>query len=254
MHARSGQQTGFSLEKLKRLDACFDRQLERYAGKKRDPETPSANWKNFLRKWLFRVCLLLFGLFLPFLVLIWGSLFVYYHFGLNGWLALGSGIAATTLLLMIYGAGLSYTISGRAKINKYVARSITVLVISYCCYGLLYLSSLNVKSDEVRAYYRTVHPILRVTLATARLADPDLIITDMQRTPDDYEAMGLNPLRRSLHYEQSTGYVHAVDLRTVGRPAWKNWMTRHGLNLLGYKTIRHRGTADHLHVALPLND
>ena len=73
---------------------------------------------------------------------------------------------------------------------------------------------------------------------------------DMSRELDDYARMGLPPLDNSLHFPQSSGYVHAVDLRTVGRPAWKNWTTVVYFRVLGFRTLRHVGSADHLHVSL----
>lgn len=243
-----------SFEKLRALDAQFDAQLDALSGKK-DRESRGRG-TTFLSpaRWIFWVCAVALFLVLPFILLIRISVFTYIAYDLNGWLALGTGAAATVLLLMLYGINLSARISGRARLHRYVVRTCVLLVFSYCCYGMLYLSSVNAKTEQVRSHYRSLHPILRITVATATLADTDLIITDMQRTPQDYRHMGLTARQQSLHYAQSTGYVHAVDIRTLGRPGWKNWLTEHLLRLLGYNTLRHVGTADHLHVSLPLND
>lgn len=244
---------GTSFDKLRELDAYFDKQLKNYSRYK-GLTVLSAKKSVSFKKWIGRLALLVLFLSLPFIVLIRTSLFTYSRYELNGWLALGAGITATILLLLMYGVCISFKFNGRAKIHRYVAGGIAGLVLVYCCYGLLYLSGMNAKNEEVRSYYRSLHPILRVTITTATLADSDLIITDMQRSPGDYVKMGLTPRQHSLHYKQPTGYVHAVDLRTIGRAEWKNWLTRQALNLLGYETLRHLGTADHLHVALPLND
>jgi hypothetical protein len=83
------------------------------------------------------------------------------------------------------------------------------------------------------------------------LADRGAVVTDARRSPEDYAAMGLSPARASLHYPQDDGYVHALDLRTRGRPEWRNVMVEIGYRLMGFATLRHEGTADHLHVSLP---
>ena len=63
--------------------------------------------------------------------------------------------------------------------------------------------------------------------------------------------MGLAVNPASMHYEQSDGYVHAVDLRTVGRGWWRNWGVEGYFRAMGFGTLRHRGTEDHLHVMDP---
>jgi hypothetical protein len=64
--------------------------------------------------------------------------------------------------------------------------------------------------------------------------------------------MGLPVHDSSLHYAQPDGYVHAVDLRTIGRREVKNRLVQLYFALMGFATLRHVGTADHLHVELPL--
>lgn len=245
-----------SFQELKELDAHFDAQLDSYSGdNKTTGKDRSDSGKEFyLRRWIGRVFAVALLALLPFFLLIRVSLLGYSHYGMNGWAALLAGIIATILVLLLYGVYLSVKFRGKARIHRYMVRGIAGLVVAYCAYGLIYLSSYHVKSEEIRSYYRTLHPILRVTVTTASLADSDLLVTDLRRTPGDYRDMGLDPRQQSLHFEQPTGYVHAVDLRTVGKAEWKNWLTRQALHLLGFRTLRHVGTADHLHVALPLND
>lgn len=242
-------------EDLRKLDAQFDAQLAEYTRTSggRKPANPGKKSFSFPR-WSARMLGLILLVLFPFFLLIRISLFTYISYNLNGWVALSAGIAGTILILVLYGSFLAYRINGKARTRKFFLQSAAVVVCCYCCYALLYLSSVNVKSAQDLAHYRSLHPILRVTMATAILADGDLIITDMQRTPEDYRKMGLPAREKSLHYRQSTGYVHAVDLRTQGRPEWKNQLSEHLLRLLGYHTLRHVGTADHLHVSLPLND
>ncbi|HKL89393.1 MAG TPA: hypothetical protein VJ884_10350, partial [Salinibacter sp.] len=88
--------------------------------------------------------------------------------------------------------------------------------------------------------------------ATLLLVDEDLLITDLSRHPSDYADMGLPVNPRSLHYRQATGYTHALDLRTKGRGYLRNLLTQGYFSVLGFRTLRHVGTADHLHVSLPL--
>lgn len=238
-----------SFEKLKELDAYFDEQLK--GNKKKD--TKAARWphgisaKKITGTIFGVICLLM----LPFLVLIRGSLYVYQQYAINSWLSLATGVALTILLLLVYAAIVNYSISQTARVHKYIRNGIIFLVVAYCIYGLIYFSGVNAKSDEVASYYRSLHPILRVTMATTILLHGDLIVTDMQRSPDDYRAMGLPVREHSLHYPQQNGYVHAVDIRTVGRPEWKNRLAKITFGALGMNTLRHTGTADHLHVSLP---
>jgi hypothetical protein len=126
------------------------------------------------------------------------------------------------------------------------------LVLFYCGYALLFLAKVNAKSREVREYYTQVHPLLRVAVSTLILVDEGVVITDLGRTPEDYVAMGLPVYEASLHYRQDDGYVHAMDLRTLDRGAVRNFLTEWYFRLTGLRTLRHVGTADHLHVSLPL--
>jgi hypothetical protein len=64
--------------------------------------------------------------------------------------------------------------------------------------------------------------------------------------------MGLPEPEWSLHYRQEDGWVHAFDLRTNGRSGIRNWFTGTYFRALGFRVLRHVGTADHLHVSLPL--
>lgn len=241
-----------SFDKLKELDALFDEQLK---GTRKQKKTGKSTGKGlFLKKIVAVLSALFVMLLLPFLVLIRSSVYLYSQYSLNGWLALSIGVGITILLLLLYAAAVSLFMGQSARVHKYIRRGIALLVVAYCSYGLLYFSGVNAKSEEVSSYYLSLHPIMRVSMATTILLHDDLIVTDMQRSPEDYAAMGLPVKSRSLHYEQNTGYVHAADIRTKGRAEWKNWVTEHTFALFGLNTLRHVGTADHLHISLPLND
>lgn len=215
----------------------------------KDRET-GADQKKWL-PFLFWV-LLIAGLgILPFFFLIRTSVFLNLSFGWNGWLALGGGIFATVLLLLLYVLFLFRRTSNKKLLLKFSFAGFGTLIFAFCFYGVMYLSSVHAKSDEVSQVYRSMHPILRVAIATTTLADGDLVITDIQRTPRDYAAMGIPLNEGSLHFTQPSGYVHAIDLRTIGHNEFRNFLLQASLRIMGFNTIRHVGTADHLHAALP---
>ncbi len=239
------QEIQSSFDKLKELDARLDRQLQGMEGR-------SADKRLSLKRIAACLFVLLLLLILPFFILVRTSVFLFAHYALNGWISLGAGAGATVLLLTTYAAAINYLVRDSMSVHRYIRRGIGVLVLVFCTYGLVYLSGLNAKSPEVASYYRSLHPIIRVATSTTILFSSDLVITDMQRVPDDYRLMGLPGRQRSYHYLQETGYVHALDLRTKGRAEWKNVLVEALFKAMGMTTLRHTGTADHLHVALPL--
>lgn len=214
------------------------------------PDTKSG-WKQIIIRLLLAVAGL-FGLIVfPFFLLIRLSIYLNLSLGLPAWPALMGGISATILLLLSYILILSYNVKNKKLLIKTGIAGISIMVLGYCLFALFYLSSVHAKSDEVRVLYRSMHPIMRVAVATVTLADNDLVITDIERFAEDYTRMGLPVNRRSLHYRQVGGYVHAVDIRTLDRGYLRNATLRGSLELMGFRTVRHVGTADHLHVELP---
>jgi hypothetical protein len=193
-------------------------------------------------------------LVLPFLVLLRGTTLLYAALGWPTWLALVGAALLTLGLLTGYAALVSKRLTGRSRV-RFVAQWIAApLLIAYCLHALLFLSSVNAKTPEVRAYYRSLHPTLRLAVSTWVIVDGGLVVTDIHRTPADYAAMGLPVYESSLHFRQHDGYVHAMDLRTIGRGGLRNWVAVAYFRLLGFRTLRHVGTADHLHVSLPVKD
>lgn len=158
---------------------------------------------------------------------------------------------ATVGILTGYGAAVSRTFTGKLRLRFVGIWVAAPVVTAYAGFSLLYLSAANAKSDDVRSTYRTVHPVLRLAVATATLADDRLVVTDAFRVPEDYDAMGLPRYENSLHFRQADGYVHAMDLRTLGRSGFRNAVMIAYFRVLGFRTLRHVGTADHLHVSLP---
>ncbi len=167
------------------------------------------------------------------------------------------GLSAIVLFLfwMIILTIISILISCKVFINKYVRNTVLLSLLAYTGFATFFVNQANFKSSDIEKTYMHLHPVVRIGLTTTILVDSDLMITDGKRTKDEYIKWGLTPLQRSDHYiQRSTGYVHAVDFRTIGRPEWKNNLLDLGFKLMGYKTLRHIGTADHLHVYLPRTD
>jgi hypothetical protein len=193
---------------------------------------------------------------LPFAVLVRGAVFIYEHGGTPVWVAVLTAAFLTGGVITAYAVWLARKFTkrggrgGRALILPIAKWVALPLVVFYCGYSLLYLASVNAKSPPVRAYYRAVHPLLRLALSTLILVDRDMLITDLGRQPEDYAKMGLPTNVRTRHYKQSDGWIHAVDLRTTGRGAIKNRGVQFYFWLMGFETRRHVGTADHLHVEL----
>lgn len=235
------------MDRLARLRREIARDLRRAA---RAAARPRRQWRpGHLVAVLFVLALVV----LPFLVLLRGSTFFYTRLGWPTWLAMGAAGALTLGLLTGYAAWLSRTLTGKSR-TIFVAQWIAApLVILYCAHALLFVASVNAKTGGVREYYRSLHPTVRLAISTFVIVDPGIVITDIVRTPADYGAMGLPVFESSLHFRQRDGYVHAVDLRTIGRGALRNWATAMYFRFLGFRTLRHVGTADHLHVSLPIH-
>jgi hypothetical protein len=189
---------------------------------------------------------------LPFAVLIRGGVFAYREWGLGTWPALTLAVGATALLLGGYGWYLTRRLGAGPWVQRFVTRTAMGICIAYAAWTLVFIASENVKSEDVQAEYAKVHPLLRLAASALILVDPAAVITDAGRTTEDYFLMGLPSNEASLHFEQETGYVHAVDLRTRGRPEWRNRVVELGFWALGFHSLRHVGTADHLHLSLRL--
>lgn len=186
---------------------------------------------------------------LPFVALVRLSVWAHLDHGWPAWLALASGVAAMALVLAVYAVVL---LRRRPAARRWAVRAACATAVCFGGYGVLYISAANVKSASVHATYTALHPLLRLAVGTLVWVDGDLVVTDAARQPDDYGRMGLPVFERSLHFEQVDGYVHAVDLRTLGRPEWQNRLVERYFAAAGFETLRHVGTADHLHVALPV--
>jgi hypothetical protein len=215
-----------------------------------------------LMKFVLRAVLWLIKWFLiivlPFFTLIRGAVWAYHAWMWPTWAALAAGALAAFVILWVYLIVLYVTVFGVKKLTEASLKTKTALaaigLAVYCTFTLVNFSQKNAKTSEVRKEFRSLHPIMRLGVGTIVLVDRSMLVTDMSRTHGDYKKMGLKVNYRTLHYKQSSGYVHAMDLRTIGRPEWRNWITKTYFELMGFRTLRHVGTADHLHVSLAPQD
>ena len=191
---------------------------------------------------------------LPFVVVVRGAITLYEMYAMNLWLALLGGALIALVLLFIYGILIlkfvlkdESTSAAEAKVIVFVS---VLLIGAYTGHGLFTISESTAKNDEVVAEYDSVHPILLLAVNTLTYVDGELVLTDISRAHADYQKMGLQGNSRSLHYPQSDGYVYAVDLRTLGKNEIRNRLVHGYFWLMGFNTLRHDGTADHLHISL----
>ncbi len=233
------------LERLKREAAREWKRKWRQKLRQAAPAT-SAEWRALaaaVAAGLLRIFLIIA---LPFAVLVRGSVFIYQHGQTSVWLAVLTAAFLTGGVVTAYAVWLARKFTrrggrgGRALMMPLAKWVALPLVVFYCGYSLLYLASVNAKSEPVRAYYRSVHPLLRLALSTLILVDRDMLITDSGRLPEDYGRMGLPTNSRTRHYKQADGWIHAVDLRTTGRGVIKNRGVQFYFWLMGFETRRHR--------------
>jgi hypothetical protein len=201
----------------------------------------------------YAILRLIFFLIFPFILLIRGSVYFHSNYEWMPWLSVLGGVGVTALILMIYMVFLQGSFTGKigsANAAKWKMVFAIILVLGYSIPALFYLSDANAKSKNVKKEFTSLHPILRLSTSTVLFLDGKLIMTDANRVPEDYKKMGLKSKRRSLHYEQSDGYVHALDIRTKGRSEVRNFLMKTYFQLMGFNVLRHGGTEDHLHISL----
>ncbi len=207
--------------------------------------------------WFYQFIKLFLLLALPFILLIRGAVYCHIHQAWSPWMALMGGALGAMVVLILYLSFLHGKFTGRMGGSGALKRRAiiaSILVLGYCAHGLVFLSSNNAKGAEVQKEFTRLHPILRLGVSTLIFLDSNLMITDASRQPEDYRKMGLPTKTRSLHYPQRNGFVHAIDLRTQGHSEWRNTLLKGYFWMMGFQTLRHVGTADHLHVSLYSRD
>ena len=188
---------------------------------------------------------------LPFIILIRGSVYLHEKYFFHPLPAIIGGFFLTAVLLLFY---LIFILGTPAQSLKRRFQLVLILLLSYGGYALLYISGKNVKSTEIAREYTSLHPILRLGVTTILLVDKNLVVTDANRTPEDYRRMGLDDKSQSLHYRQKDGYTHAIDIRTNGRSGIRNFLLKIYFRAMGFNVMRHGGTGDHLHISLLSHD
>ena len=191
---------------------------------------------------------------LPFWILLRVAIYFFEHYNTGAWPSIFIALIVTLIVLCIYGL-IVFRIDfiGKDKqisLTNYI-KVCFFIILAYIVHGIFFISSNNTKSSEVNKEINELHPILRLSLSTLIHLEGDLIVTDASRVPDDYGKMGLKVNTKSLHFKQNDGYVHACDLRTLSHSQLRNFLLKSYFDIVGFQTLRHTGTEDHLHVALP---
>ncbi len=206
---------------------------------------------------LFFILKIIILLLLPFVALIRGAVFMHENYASNPQLSLTAGALATMILLTIYLSYIFFRTTGKlggGNSFKWKMLIAGALVIVYCFNGLLFLKGGHAKTEAVQNEFTSLHPILRLSISTILFVDRDLILTDASRLPEDYKKMGLPTKTHSLHYKQKNGYAHAFDVRTKGHSELRNSFLKWYFEAMGFNTLRHIGTEDHLHISLKSHD
>lgn len=203
---------------------------------------------------IYHIIKLILILTLPFIVLVRGSVYIHQNYDPGARLSIIAGVAITAVLLLIYIVVLHSKVSGKVSGSKSIKSKAVVsllLVVGFAIHSLYFISGTNFKNPELKTEIRTLNPILRLAVGTLVMVDREAVITDANRVPEDYRKMGLKTNKSSLHYKQEDGYAYAIDLRVRGKNELRNKLTQWYFDWMGFNTLRHGGTADHLHVSLP---
>lgn len=202
---------------------------------------------------LYELFKLIMLLVFPFILLIRGAIFLHESYAVSPWMSILGGVCFSAVLLFVYFSFFYGKLTGTLGGFDAIKRRMTIavlLMLLYSLQGILFLSPSNLKSPALKKEMSEVHPILRLSVSTLSFLDKGLIITDAQRVPEDYRKMGLKQKSHSLHYKQEDGYAHALDLRTNNRSEIRNSLMKWYFKLMGLNTLRHVGTADHLHISM----
>ncbi len=206
------------------------------------------------RRWWRPTVLWIAGLSLIFLLLVRGSMYAYQSLGWGTWSSIGLGVFSTVVVLSGYATWLWRTVTGEGRLRRIVQPVLIAVFAGYGVSGLLYLSSGQARNPELADHYASLHPLMRLGASTYFLFDRDGVVTDLGRTAEDYLAMGLTIEEASLHFKLADPYVHAMDLRTMGRSARRNRLTVAYFRIMGFRSLYHVAAADHLHVSLPMRE
>ena len=171
------------------------------------------------------------------------------RFPQGGWMVACGGLLIGGLVL---GVALVTVFTLRSlKRTGLLLLAVPLVVAGVGLAGIAHFPERHFKDGQVAEEWRQLHPTLRLALWVVALEDWSVVLTDIARTPEGYVDMGIEPLGESRHYVGEDGYARAVDLRVSDAGPLRNWVRQGLFLIMGLKTLRHEGTADHLHVALP---
>ena len=207
---------------------------------------------SYMMRWGWPVILWAAVLSLSFFVLVRGSMYAYQSMGWGTWSSIGFGMIGTTLVFSAYLGWLWTRITAEGRLRQFLPRALIVLVAGYSMSGLLYLSAGHSRDPELRDHYTSLHPVMRLGASTYLLFDRNGVVTDLERTAEDYLGMGLPMDETSLHFKLGDRYIHAMDFRTMGRSARRNRLTAAYFRFMGFRSLHQVASADHLHVSLPV--
>jgi len=200
---------------------------------------------------IFKIVLLLS---LPFICFVRGAVYLYEQQAYGSWMAILGAAGITTFLLIVYMIFFYGSLTGKVGSLKKKLMLALILVLGYGIHALYFFSEQNAKHTAVQKEFTSLHPILRLSISTIIHLDDGLIMTDANRQPEDYRKMGLKSKKNSLHYKQKNGFVHAFDVRTKNRSWVRNGLLQFYFKAMGFNTLRHGGTGDHLHISLKSRD
>lgn len=200
------------------------------------------------------LCKIILLLSLPFICLVRGAVYLYNEQNYGSWNAILGAALITTFLLLLYMLFFYGKMTGKVGSFKRKMWLALILVLGYGLHALYFFSDKNAKHPHVQKEFTSLHPILRLSISTIIHLDDGLIMTDANRLPEDYRKMGLKSKKNSLHYRQNNGYVHAFDVRVKNRSWVRNGLLQLYFKAMGFNTLRHGGTGDHLHVSLRSRD
>jgi hypothetical protein len=160
-----------------------------------------------------------------------------------------AGLVIVALAILV--TALSWRLTGKAPFWSALRWVAIPAVALWSGYALIHLAQGNAKTPGVRSAYTSLHPMLRLAVSSAIVADGELVVTDAARTAEDYRRMGLPVFERTMHFPQRDSWVHAIDVRTIGHGEVRNAALAWYFRAIGLRVVRHVGTADHLHVELP---
>jgi len=255
IHSFIGKNDLTNIKQQLKLQKKMEKYHQRISGKQKvQKETGKNKYKqiNFTEKisFLFKFFLILVFLYiLQIFILLKGSVFIYSNYSLNVWLSI---LFASLLVSFILTCYLSFYIWKKLRtINLKLIATLSLIPIILCSsFLLLYKSEGNMKTNEISSSFKQLHPLLKIAINLISIMDNKIIITDIAREKKFYKHIGLSENNESLHFIQKDGYVHAVDIRTLYRSEFRNWIVKWYFRILGFNVLRHVGTANHMHVSI----